>query len=188
MRETTTSLTDRTPGQQTQVDDFSAKQKNDSVDDLTRKLGDFDDIITKVKRTFDYQENQTRRCNLRFDGTPDAENEMWEQTEKNMRWTMTTSLELPEPQVAQTALAAPGWKLGPSWPNLRTTKNTSSCLRRQRRNGLAAFTLTKTSQRIMARRKELLPAPWLGEGLSMLLPHLPILRYPLPGGTLPVVV
>ena len=30
--------------------------------------------------------------------------------------------------------------------------------------------------------------PWLGEGLSMLLPHLPILRYPLPDGTLPVVI
>ena len=29
-------------------------------------------------------------------------------------------------------------------------------------------------------------APWLGEGFSMLLPHLPILRYPLPDGTLPV--
>ena len=29
---------------------------------------------------------------------------------------------------------------------------------------------------------------WLGEGLSMLLPHLPILCYPLPNGTLPVVV
>ena len=30
--------------------------------------------------------------------------------------------------------------------------------------------------------------PWLGEGLSILLPHLPILRYPLPDGALPVVI
>ena len=30
--------------------------------------------------------------------------------------------------------------------------------------------------------------PWMDEGLSMLLPHLPILSYPLPDGTLPVVV
>ena len=30
--------------------------------------------------------------------------------------------------------------------------------------------------------------PWLGEGLSMLLPHLPILRQHLPDGTLPVVI
>ena len=30
--------------------------------------------------------------------------------------------------------------------------------------------------------------PWLGEGLSMLLPHLPVLRYPLPDGTLPIAV
>ena len=30
--------------------------------------------------------------------------------------------------------------------------------------------------------------PWLGKGLSMLLPHVPILRYPLPGSALPVLV
>ncbi len=30
--------------------------------------------------------------------------------------------------------------------------------------------------------------PWLDEGPSMLLPHLPILHYPLPDGTLPPVV
>ena len=29
--------------------------------------------------------------------------------------------------------------------------------------------------------------PWLGKGFSMLFPHLPILRYTLPDGTLPVV-
>ena len=30
--------------------------------------------------------------------------------------------------------------------------------------------------------------PLLGEGLSMLVPHLPSLRYPLPDGALPVVI
>ena len=33
-----------------------------------------------------------------------------------------------------------------------------------------------------------LSIPWFGKPLSLLLPHLPILRYPLPDGTLPVVV
>ena len=78
MRETTTSLTElRVSLQytQTQVDELTAKQKNDNVDDLARKLRDCEDTVAKVKHTIDYQENQSRRCNLRFDGIPDAENE-----------------------------------------------------------------------------------------------------------------
>ena len=66
---------------------------------LARKLRDCEDTIAKVERTVDYQENQSRRCNLRFDGIPDAENETWEQAEKQVRREMTTSLELPETQV-----------------------------------------------------------------------------------------
>ena len=85
MRETTTSLTElRVSLQytQTQVDELTAKQTNDIVDDLGRKLRDCEDTIARVERTVDYQENQSRRCNLRFDGIPDAENETWEQAEK----------------------------------------------------------------------------------------------------------
>ena len=71
MRETTTSLTElRVSLQytQTQVDELTAKQTNDNVDDLAKKLSDCEDTIAKVERTVDYQENQSRRCNLRFDG------------------------------------------------------------------------------------------------------------------------
>ena len=86
MRETTTSLTELRVSllySQTQLDELTAKQtKNDDVDDLARKLRDCEDTIAKVERTVDYQENQSRRSNLRFNGFPDAENETWEQTKK----------------------------------------------------------------------------------------------------------
>ena len=65
--------------------------------------------ITKVKRTDNYQENQSWRCNLCFDGIPDTVNETWEQTKYNVtRIYITTSDEL----------TTPGRKPGPSWSNL----------------------------------------------------------------------
>ena len=63
--------------------------------------------------TVDYQENQSRRCNLRFDGIPDAENETWEQAGKNVRREMTTSLELPEIQVRAMTIERPDTPNGP---------------------------------------------------------------------------
>ena len=52
-----------------------------------------------------------------------------------------------------------------------TLCGTSSILRRNFSSSLCSYSV-----------------PWLCEGLRMLLPHLPILRYPLPDGTLPVVI
>ena len=60
---------------------------------------DFEDTIQKMERSIDYQENQSRRCNLRFEGVSEFDGETWEQTEKNVRRAMTTALELPEAQV-----------------------------------------------------------------------------------------
>ena len=60
---------------------------------------DFEDTIKKMERSIDYQENQSRRCNLRFDGVSEVDGETWEQTEKNVRRAMTTAIELPEAQV-----------------------------------------------------------------------------------------
>ena len=60
---------------------------------------DFEDTIKKMEHSIDYQENQPRRCNLRFDGVSEVDGETWEQTEKNVRRAMTTALEFPEAQV-----------------------------------------------------------------------------------------
>ena len=81
------NLADRTPSQSPILTHATKRiycetKKNDNVDELARKLCDCEDSIAKVERTVDYQENQSRRCNLRFDGIPDAENETSEQAEK----------------------------------------------------------------------------------------------------------
>ena len=60
---------------------------------------EFADTIKKMERSIDYQENQWRHCNLRFDGVSEVDGETWEQTEKNVRRAMTTTLELPEAQL-----------------------------------------------------------------------------------------
>ncbi|KAI0212440.1 hypothetical protein LSAT2_002640 [Lamellibrachia satsuma] len=60
--------------------------------------------IKKMERSIDYHENQSRRCNLRFDGVSEVDGETWEQTEKNVRRAMTTVLELPEAQVHAIAI------------------------------------------------------------------------------------
>ena len=167
MRETTTSLTElRVSLQytQTQVDELTAKQTNDNVDDLGRKLRDCEDTIARVERTVDYQENQSRRCNLRFDGIPDAENETWEQAEKNVRREMTTSLELPETQVRAMTIER-AHRTGRTGSKARTIvvkfaqykdrELVLAAAKKKRPRGI--YVNEDYSQRIMARRKELLP-------------------------------
>ncbi|KAI0237736.1 hypothetical protein LSAT2_011674, partial [Lamellibrachia satsuma] len=71
MRETTTALTElRISLQytQTQVEELKVNQSKKNIDDLSKKMLDFEDTIQKMERSIDYQENQSRRCNLRFDG------------------------------------------------------------------------------------------------------------------------
>ena len=102
MRETTTALTElRISLQytQTQVEELKVNQSKKNTDDLSKKMLDFEDTIQKMERSIDYQENQSRRCNLRFDGVSEVDDETWEQTEKNVRREMKTALELPEAQL-----------------------------------------------------------------------------------------
>ena len=80
---------------QTQVEELKLNQFKKNIDDLSKKMLDFEDTIQKMERSIDYQENQSRRCNLRFDGVSEVDGETWEQTEKNARRAMTTALELP---------------------------------------------------------------------------------------------
>ena len=102
MHETTTALTElwiSLQYTQTQVEELKVNQSKKNIDDLPKKTLDFEDTIQKMERSIDYQENQSRRCNLRFDGVSEVDGETWEQTGKNVRRAMTTTLELPEAQV-----------------------------------------------------------------------------------------
>ena len=136
----------------------------DNVDDLARKLRDCEDHIAKVERTVDYQENQSRRCNLRFDGIPDAENETWEQAEKNVRREMMTSLELPETQVRAMTIER-AHRTGRTGSKAQTIvvkfaqyedrELVLVAAKKTRPRGI--YVNEDFSQRIMARRKEPLP-------------------------------
>ena len=94
--------TDRTPDHPAVHTDSSRRTESKTVqgkfDDLSKKMLDFKDT-KKMEHSIDYQENQSRRCNLRFDGVSEVDGETWEQTEKNVRRATTTALELPEAQV-----------------------------------------------------------------------------------------
>ena len=68
MRETTTALTElwiSLQYTQTQVDELKVNQSKENIDDLSKKMLDFEDTIKKMERLIGYQENQSRRCNLR---------------------------------------------------------------------------------------------------------------------------
>ena len=68
MRETTTALTELPISlqyPQTQVEELEVNQSKENIDDLSKKMLDFEDTIKKMESLIDYQENQSRRCNLR---------------------------------------------------------------------------------------------------------------------------
>ena len=140
--------TDRTLDQLSVHTDSSRGTESKSVQGKHRrpvKKIYFEDTIKKMERSIDYQENQSRRCNLRFDGVSEVDGETREQTEKNIRRAMTTALEIPEVQKctpstssARTKLAARGREPGLSPSSSNRTRTASWCYRRRRRIGLEA--------------------------------------------------
>ena len=50
--------------------------------------------LDELKSSFDYQENQQRRNNLRIDGVPETAAETWELTEKKVRLIMAEKLKI----------------------------------------------------------------------------------------------
>lgn len=167
MRETTTALTElRVSLQytQTQVEEIKEKQSKENIDDLSKKMIEFEEMIKKVEHAIDYQENQSRRCNLRFDGVAEVDGETWEQTEKSVRRAMTTALELPEAQVRAINIGR-AHRTGGTGTRARTIvvkfesfKDRELVLqaaKKKRPRGI--YVNEDYSQRVMARRKELLP-------------------------------
>ena len=123
---------------------------------------DFEVTIQKMERSIDYQENQSRRCNLRFDGVSEVDGETWEQTEKNVRRAMTTALELPEAQVHAINIerahrtGGTGTRARTIVVKLKSYKDRELvAAKKNRPRGI--YVNEDYSQRVMARRKELLP-------------------------------
>ena len=49
------------------------------------------ETIAKFEHAVDYQNNQSKCCNLRFDGVGEVDGETWEQAEKTVRRAMTSA-------------------------------------------------------------------------------------------------
>ena len=117
-----------------------------------------------MERSIDYQENQSRRCNLRFDDVSEIDGETWEQTEKNVRRAMTTALELPEAQVhainIERAHRTDGTEtrartLVVKFKSYKDRELVLQAAKKNRPRGI--YVNEDYSQRVTARRKELLP-------------------------------
>ena len=125
---------------------------------------DFEDTIQKMERSIDYQENQSRSCNLRFDGVSKVDGETWEQREKNVRRAMTTALELPEAQVHVINIER-AHRTGGTGTRARTLvvkfksyMDRELVLQAAKKNRPRGIYVNEDySQTVMARRKELLP-------------------------------
>ena len=161
MRETTTALTElRISLQytQTQVQQLKVNQSKENIDDLSKKMLDFEDTIKKMERSIDYQENQSRHCNLRFDGVS-VDGETWEQTEKNVRRAMT-ALELLEAQVHAINIerahrtGGTGTRAWTIVVKLKSYKDRELVLQAAKKNLPRGIYVNEDySQRVMARRK-----------------------------------
>ena len=140
--------TDRTPDQPSVHTDSSrgteSKSVQENIDDLSKKMLDFEDTIQKMELSIEYQKNQSRRCILQFDGCSEVDGKTWEQTEKNVRRAMTTALELPEAQLHAINIerahrtAARGREPGLSSSSSNHTRTATWCYSRRRRIGLEA--------------------------------------------------
>ena len=117
-----------------------------------------------MERSIDYQENQSRRCKLRFDGVSEVDGERWEQTEKNVRRAMTTALELPEAQLHAINIervhrtGGTGTRARTIVVKFKPYKDRELVLQAAKKNRPRGICVNEDySQRVMARWKELLP-------------------------------
>ena len=167
MCETTTALTElRISLQytQTQVEELKENQSKENIDNLSKKMFDFEDTIQKMERSIDYQENQSRRSILRFDSVSEVDGETWEEMEKNVRRAMTTPLELPEAQVHAINIerthqtGGTGMRARTIVVKFKSYKDRELVLQAAKKNRPRGIYVNEDySKRVMARRKELLP-------------------------------
>ena len=123
--------------------------------------------LKKLENTADYLENQSRRNNLRFDGIKERAGESWADTEDALRRVLQQQLKLPVEQ-AMTMPIALAHRTGGA-PNdgrdrtivvkFRYFKDRDAVLQAARVNKpQGMFVNEDFSQRVVSRRKELIPA------------------------------
>ena len=131
---------------------------NIAADKLLAKLTD---DIKRVDDAADYMENQSRRNNLRVDGVKEKPGETWQETETALRQVVQRELNLPADQVGALQI-----ERAPTTTQRERTivvkfasfKDRDTIIRAARTVKPKGFFFNEDfSQRVISRRKELLP-------------------------------
>ena len=147
-----------------QTTDFDRKQHIDTE----KKMNKIENELRRIDDTVDYMENQPRRNNLRVDGIKElCMCETWAEIEEALRKALPEQLKLPVEQVAairverahRTGAATDQHRDRTVMVKFTSFKDRDVVLRAARTiRPRGVFVNEDHSQRVMARRKELLPA------------------------------
>ena len=146
-----------------QTTDFDRKQHTDTE----KKMNKIENELRRIDDNVDYMENQSRRNNLRVDGIKERPGETWAETEEALRKALHEQLKLPVEQVAairverahRTGAATDQHRDRTVMVKFTSFKDRDVVLRAARTiRPRGVFVNEDHSQRVMARRKELLPA------------------------------
>ena len=136
---------------------------NTSTDKLLAKLTD---DMKRVDDAADYMENQSRRNNLRVDGVKEKPGETWQETEAALRQVVQRELKLPADQVSALQIERAHRTGAPTTTQRERTivvkfgsfKDRDTIIRAARTVKPKGYFFNEDfSQRVITRRKELLP-------------------------------
>ena len=130
-----------------------------------KKIAAIEAELKRLDTATDYMENQSRRNNLRMDGVRERPGDTWAETEEAVRRTLQEQLKLPAQQVAAMPIER-AHRTGTATEHRDRTivikftsfKDRDTVLRAARTTRPRDIYVNEDySQRVMARRKELLP-------------------------------
>ena len=152
---------------QKEVDQMKEDVNNNSAQRVVtdRLLQRLDADVRRLDDACDYLENQSRRNNLRIDGVKEKPGESWEETEAALRLVVKRDLKLPAGQVdnlqierAHRTGAATAQRDRTIVVKFNSFKDRDAIIRAARTvKPRGVFVNEDYSQRVVSRRKELLP-------------------------------
>ena len=144
----------------------SVNVSNDGTIAADKLLAKLTDDIKRVDDAADYMENQSRRNNLRVDGVKEKPGETWQETETALRQVVQRELKLPADQVGALQIERAHRTGAPTTTQRERTivvkfasfKDRDTIIRAARTVKPKGFFFDEDfSQRVISRRKELLP-------------------------------
>lgn len=107
------------------IENKSLKEDLHKVKGELNKVIVFDEKIRKINDRLDYQEDYSRRNNLRFDGVEEKPNETWEETEDRIQRVLRDKLNLGAVRLERAHRVGPRVPLGSNRPRTVVARFTS---------------------------------------------------------------